>query len=399
MTDFTSYDSIDFLNNDSFIRWLLKLDIKDKEFWDAFVENHPDKKEAINEAIEIFNQFNFEHQELTLPEIFEVWNNIEYQAKKRRNTNARILKYAAVFILVFCTGAFSYYLFSKTTAQNDFQAMDIASVATNQAQIISSNGATIPLASRDSEIKYDAAGEKIIVDNDTIEQQNPTESPVTNRVIIPYGRSSQLTLSDGTQVWLNAGSQLIYPSVFSDKQREVLLIGEAFFNVVKNEQKPFVVRTEPADITVYGTSFDVSAYPDDPIFQTVLVSGSVGIETKRSNMFSRSDKQMLKPNQMFALDKTSYVNTINRVKVVHYTSWKEGMINCEKQDLSRVVRLLERYYNQRIRIKDPLLGTYKISGKLDLKNDISEVLDVLSAFVPIDWGQKQNGEYFIVEPN
>ena len=106
----------------------------------------------------------------------------------------------------------------------------------------------------------------------------------------------------------------------------------------------------------------------------------------------------LVPNQMFYLDKESGVNYVNNVEVATYTSWKDGMFNCEKLDLSRVVRRLERYYNKQIHIKDPLIGTYKISGKLDLKGDISQVLDVIQSFVPIDWGKQQNGDYFIVKP-
>ncbi|WP_321367980.1 FecR domain-containing protein [uncultured Draconibacterium sp.] len=399
MNKYKLYSSTDFLNDDSFIQWLLKSDSDAELYWDTFIEEHPEKKEEIEEAVEIYNHFKFAHEELTLDEVFAIWNNAKHKSVEKKFSFLTVLKYAAVFVLVFATGALSYYWYNNAAEKAEFTIAENEPLNFNEAQIILSDGKSIPLNSKESEIKYDATGENVIIDNDTIRQQKIAEEQITNRVIIPYGKSSQVTLSDGTRVWLNAGSQLMYPSVFDEKQREVLLIGEAYFEVERNVEVPFIVRTEHADVEVLGTSFDVLAYPDDQMFQTVLVTGSVSVETKKSGLLTGKDKMVLVPNQMFYLDKESGVNYVNNVEVASYTSWKEGMFDCDKQDLNRVVRRLERYYNKRIHIKDPLLGTYKISGKLDLKSDISEVLDVIQAFVPIDWGKQQNGDYFIVKPN
>lgn len=398
MNKYKLYSSTDFLNDDSFVKWLLKSDHDAEMFWDTFVEEHPEKKNEIEEAVEIYNHFKFTREDLTLEEVFAIWNNVKHKSVEKRFSFLTVLKYAAVFVLVFTTGALSYYLYNNATKENEFTIAENKPLNFNEAQIILSDGKSVPLNSKESEIKYDATGEQVIIDNDTIRQAKKEAEPTINRVVIPYGKSSQVTLSDGTQVWLNAGSQLVYPSVFKERQREVLLIGEAYFNVAHNAKVPFVVRTEHADIEVLGTSFDVLAYPDDKMFQTILVTGSVSIETKSKGLLSGKNKMVLEPNQMFYLDKESGVNYVNNVDVATYTSWKEGMFNCDKLDLSRVVRRLERYYNKQIHIKDPLIGTYKISGKLDLKGDISEVLDVIQSFVPIDWGKQQNGDYFIVKP-
>ena len=398
MNKYKLYSSTDFLNDDSFVKWLLKSDHDAEMFWDTFVEEHPEKKNEIEEAVEIYNHFKFTSEDLTLEEVFAIWNNVKHKSVEKRFSFLTVLKYAAVFVLVFTTGALSYYLYNNATEETEFTIAENKPLNFNEAQIILSDGKSVPLNSKESEIKYDATGEQVIIDNDTIRQAKKEAEPTINRVVIPYGKSSQVTLSDGTQVWLNAGSQLVYPSVFKERQREVLLIGEAYFNVAHNAKVPFVVRTEHADIEVLGTSFDVLAYPDDKMFQTILVTGSVSIETKSKGLLSGKNKMVLEPNQMFYLDKESGVNYVNNVDVATYTSWKEGMFDCDKLDLSRVVRRLERYYNKQIHIKDPLIGTYKISGKLDLKGDISEVLDVIQSFVPIDWGKQQNGDYFIVKP-
>ena len=398
MNKYKLYSSTDFLNDDSFVKWLLKSDHDAEMFWDTFVEEHPEKKNEIEEAVEIYNHFKFTSEDLTLEEVFAIWNNVKHKSVEKRFSFLTVLKYAAVFVLVFTTGALSYYLYNNATEETEFTITENKPLNFNEAQIILSDGKSVPLNSKESEIKYDATGEQVIIDNDTIRQAKKEAEPTINRVVIPYGKSSQVTLSDGTQVWLNAGSQLVYPSVFKERQREVLLIGEAYFNVAHNAKVPFVVRTEHADIEVLGTSFDVLAYPDDKMFQTILVTGSVSIETKSKGLLSGKNKMVLEPNQMFYLDKEGGVNYVNNVDVATYTSWKEGMFDCDKLDLSRVVRRLERYYNKQIHIKDPLIGTYKISGKLDLKGDISEVLDVIQSFVPIDWGKQQNGDYFIVKP-
>jgi hypothetical protein len=388
MNKYKLYSSTDFLNDDSFVKWLLKSDHDAEMFWDTFVEEHPEKKNEIEEAVEIYNHFKFTSEDLTLEEVFAIWNNVKHKSVEKRFSFLTVLK----------TGALSYYLYNNATEETEFTITENKPLNFNEAQIILSDGKSVPLNSKESEIKYDATGEQVIIDNDTIRQAKKEAEPTINRVVIPYGKSSQVTLSDGTQVWLNAGSQLVYPSVFKERQREVLLIGEAYFNVAHNAKVPFVVRTEHADIEVLGTSFDVLAYPDDKMFQTILVTGSVSIETKSKGLLSGKNKMVLEPNQMFYLDKESGVNYVNNVDVATYTSWKEGMFDCDKLDLSRVVRRLERYYNKQIHIKDPLIGTYKISGKLDLKGDISEVLDVIQSFVPINWGKQQNGDYFIVKP-
>lgn len=398
MKNFSNYSSTDFLKEDSFIRWIMKSDKCAVEFWDRYISENPKRKDEIDEAIEIFNHFSFVQEGLTVEEIFTLWHNIKHHSEYKKSLIFNVLKYAAIFILVFTTGVFSLYFYNKLNT-NEFIIAENNPVSINEAQLILSDGKIVPLYHKDSEIKYDTSGEKVIINNDTIAQGQTQQKPVLNRVIIPYGKSSQITLSDGTKVWLNAGSQLMYPSVFAKNQREVLLIGEAFFEVVRNEESPFIVRVDCVDIEVLGTSFDISAYPDDNIFETVLVSGSVSVFLKKEGFLSGKEKVVLNPNQMIVLNKKEGIGKVSEVDVSVYTSWKDGMFQFERKDLNRILRKLERYYNKKIHIKDPLLGGYKISGKLDLKSSLSEVLDVIQLTVPIDWGKQKNGDYFIVKPN
>ena len=344
MKDFSNYCSTDFLNEDSFIRWIMKSDKSAFEFWDQYIKENPTQKDEIDEAFEIFNHLRFVHEELTVEEIFALWDNVKHHSEHKKYGIYNVLKYAAIFLLVFATGVFSYHFYNKLNT-NEFTIAESIPVNFDEAQLILSDGKTVPLLLKDSEIKYNTTGEKVIINNDTITQERAQQKSKLNRVIIPYGRSSQVMLSDGTKVWLNAGSQLMYPSVFSKNQREVLLIGEAFFDVIRNEESPFIVRTDFVDIEVLGTNFDVSAYPDDRIFETILVSGSISVEIKKEGFLSGKEKVVLNPNQMISLNKKEGVSKVSEVDVSVYISWKDGMLKFEKQDLSRVLRKLERYYN------------------------------------------------------
>ena len=398
MKKFANYSSTDFLNEDTFIAWIMKSDKSAIDFWEQYIKENPSKKEEIEEALEMFSHFRFIHEELTLDEIFTMWNNVKHDSVKKRIGVFSILKYAAIFILIFSTGVLSYYFYTKSNT-SESTIVENNPVNVEKAQIVLSDGKSIPLNQKDSEIKYDTSGEKVIINQDTITQESTPQKSNLNRVIIPYGKSSLITLSDGTKVWLNAGSQLMYPSLFMQKKREVLLIGEAFFEVTKNKEKPFIVRTELVDVEVLGTSFDVSAYADDKIFETVLVKGSVNVGIKKDGLLAGKEHVVLLPNQRIAFNKEENTSKVSDVNTTFYTSWKERMFQFEKEDLNRILRKLERYYNKKIHLKDPLLGGYKISGKLDLKNSLSEVLDVIQMTVPIDWGKQKNGDYFIVKSN
>src|SRR4030042_4196381 len=124
---------------------------------------------------------------------------------------------------------------------------------------------------------------------------NKQTEMVYNEVFVPLGARSQVTLSDGTKVWLNAGSKLKYPMNFSEASREVNLEGEAYFDVVRMKDKLFIVKTSDINIKVYGTKFNVKSYPEENIIQTTLVEGSLSVEP----LWNREGKEpvYLKPNQ------------------------------------------------------------------------------------------------------
>jgi transmembrane sensor len=176
----------------------------------------------------------------------------------------------------------------------------------------------------------------------------------------------------------------------------VMLIGEAYFDVAKNPEKPFIVRASDIHVQVLGTRFDISAYPEDKMIQTVLEEGKVTLKYSGKGILNREYSVDMVPNQKIEFNKSTGESKSQMVDVSKYISWKEGMLEFEKADLIRALKQVERYYDVKIRLADPMIGLYKLSGKLDLKDEPEEVLNVIKLTVPIDWQKKSNGDFVII---
>jgi len=250
-----------------------------------------------------------------------------------------------------------------------------------------------------------------------------------NEIIVPLGAKSQVTLSDGTKVWLNAGSKLRYPVTFLKSTREVYLDGEAFFDVTKTNKRLFIVKTSKLNIKVYGTQFNVKSYADENSIQTTLVKGSVAIES-----IDKSEKQtiFLKPNQSATYYKTlpnktlsdnlsakktsntiaqSTQNTednkisestkkivlVPKVDPLPITSWKDTRWVIVGEDLSHLVVKLERRYNVKISFESENLKNYKFSGIL-AEETFEQVLKIIQISAPIKFSIKSNNVVFSEDP-
>lgn len=397
MDKYKDYTSEDFLANDSFIHWLKEGDKESQEYWKKIMEKHPSKKKEIEQAKEVFKILQVEQDHLEINDIYKILNTLQKQAKTEKNRFfIQFMKYAAIFVLVFASGALSYYLFQQSN-QYHYELADETSIADDEAKIILGDGSQISLEQKISEISYNHEGNQLVINNDTINQILGDEKESINRIIIPYGKKSMIELSDGTKVWLNAGSQLVYPSRFLKKNRQVLLIGEAYFDVERDEARPFIVQTKDVNVNVLGTKFDVSAYPEDKYVETILEEGKVCLHFTGKNMLERDRKIVMEPNQKITLDRENGETMMNMVDVNMFTSWKDGMFIFEREDLIRAVKKIERYYNIKIRLADPLIGGFLLSGKLDLKKQPEEVLNVIKLTVPIDWHKKSNGDFVLLK--
>ncbi|GAA3583401.1 FecR family protein [Snuella lapsa] len=201
------------------------------------------------------------------------------------------------------------------------------------------------------------------------------------QVTTAIGGKEQVVLPDGTKVLLNANSEIQYPKVFKDDIREVTLIGEALFEVVRNEHKPLVVKTyNGLAVRVLGTVFNVKSYPDDKEVQTTLVSGKV--EVIKDN--NSKAPIVLKPFQQAAYNKKDKKLIVDTVNALDAISWKDNKLIFNETPLEQVVQDLQRKYNVTFKIISKELLDYKYSGTFD-NLTIKECMRLLKVSSPIDY--------------
>ena len=257
--------------------------------------------------------------------------------------------------------------------------------AENSTRIILQNGEEITINKAQSQIRYDAKGENIEIDSDQkIVQKIVDEKAVFNTVIVPHGKRTQIILSEGTKVWLNSGSKLIYPAVFAKNKREVYLDGEAVFDVVHLNDRSFVVSTKDFDLKVLGTVFNVCAYSDDQNSSAVLEQGKIELINRRSSVLL-NEHLMILPGTMAVFDPNQNTFEKQQVNPQKYLSWREGYLIFNSEKLGNIIKKLGRYYNKEMVITDNQLKDETFSGYLDLKNSPEEVLSVINETTPLSF--------------
>ena len=197
-----------------------------------------------------------------------------------------------------------------------------------------------------------------------------------NRLVVPEGKRADITLSDGSRVWINSGSVFTFPTAFEEGERRVSIEGELYIDVTPDPERPFIVHNALFDTRVLGTSFDVNAYCDsDRPASVVLVHGAVEITT------GDGEQVQLESNDMFSLKAGNY--TVVKVDPSQYVSWKDGLFTFSSGTLERVIAQIAAYYRVEI-VCDPDVRELCCSGKLVLFDDLSDTLDVLSDILPIN---------------
>ena len=374
-----------YIDNPLFIKWVYDPDENVSEYWEFYLKKHPDEKVFLYQLKNELAIFRISGQTLSEERKKILSEKIANQIKEKqrgfriRKIGQFMLKYAALAVLFMSIGAGLVYYFDQDQPDiTDFIPYFEMTEMSGNPTLVLSDGSNVNLNKTESTVDY-ASSEQIIVNEDSIipvVNDGSKMEAIPNQLVVPYGSRAKVVLNDRSVVWLNAGSRLIYPSAFKGKEREVLLFGEAFFQVEKDESKPFIVRTADYHIRVLGTQFNVSAYPGDATSQTVLTEGSIELNMNESSWFDRG--VVLNPNELFSLNKKDNETKIQKVQPEEYVLWKDGIIKFENEDLSRVLKKIERFYNIQIKLGDPLDGSIKMDGKLNLKEDKYEVLHYVS---------------------
>lgn len=210
-------------------------------------------------------------------------------------------------------------------------------------------------------------------------------------ISVPAGQRINLTLSDGTNVWLNARTSLSYPMKFSKKNRQVVLDGEAYFEVAKDKSKPFIVQTDKYNVEVLGTTFDVEAYAETGEFETTLMSGSV----KVASAANPEEAMTLKPdNKVYLKDGQLLVTTVDDYNPYR---WKEGLICFKNESFVSIMKDFEKYYGLTIRVNNKNVQKYVYTGKFRQTDGIDYALRVLQKDIKFTYQRDDENQIIYIE--
>jgi len=295
-----------------------------------------------------------------------------FRQMKSRETRKKHLRYlvrisVAACLVIAC--GLLYFFRQETEVQPVVTTREPAEPrpAEMKAILVKTDGQEILLGKQNQKLQ-EKNGMWITADSNGLEytrrQAVTSDTEASNTLIVPRGGMYLLTLSDSTRVWLNADSRLEYPLAFSGNMREVKLKGEAYFEVVKNAEAPFVVKTDLGDIKVLGTQFNVKCYPEEPVIATTLVSGKVSFTNPALSPAT------LRPGQQLTYKKGADRAVLRPVNVRNYVGWRENLLVFQSEPLENIMQVLSRWYDTQSIFENDRLKQLEFSGNLDKYTDI-----------------------------
>jgi transmembrane sensor len=215
-------------------------------------------------------------------------------------------------------------------------------------------------------------------------QTSPSAQLIYTTVAANYGQISKVVLPDSSVIWINSGSTIRYNNQFSATNRDIDLIGEAFFKVHKNKELPLIVSSADLKVKVLGTEFSMMAYPEENSIQVVLEKGKVELTSTSHSNF----RQEMKPGELASFNKEKKELALSTVNTILYTSWKDGMINIYNLPLSELVIKLEKRYNQKFVVDDEIKN---LPYTFTIKNEnLNNILSLMEKITPVDAIQRGN---------
>ena len=314
---------------------------------------------------------------------YKQYENIDVAGAFRRNQRRlyqnvpnrvlkRILPYAAVVLLLF--GGVFCFLMNRSGGVREEVPVAL-SAGGKYAELILANGQKVDLH-EGMEMKLRERSSNIQVKGNVVYYEENKDSVTLgeyNMIRTPLGGEYSLTLADGTKVWLNAMSELRYPVAFGEGVREVELKGEAYFEVEKNEGKPFIVKTDEFNVRVLGTSFNISAYLDSPLAHTTLCSGHVRIND-RTNPGKEVD---ILPGEQLLFHRDNREMSVREVDTDVFVSWREGFFQFDNNTVEEVFTILQRWYNIQVFYANVEVRQELFTGKLPRFDNLQIIIDLI----------------------
>lgn len=362
----------------------MKEDQNKSTLWEAFWHGHlhdEQVKELRNLPYEAFEtelkqrweKHSSKNSIFSKKERQDIIDQILLQERLEKQKRVKVFYYVAASLAILVLAYFAISIPKKEDSIVKIKQSIELRPGENKAILTLSNGKKISLGSFGNGLLTEDGHAKIYTSKKgalTYIAATETQQIQTNNITTPRGGQYNLTLADGTNIWLNAASSLTYPSSFQKgKPRVVELSGEGFFEVTHNAQEPFIVHYgNGIEAVVLGTSFNINTYSDEKAAYTTLVKGSLSVQSPQEK------KEVLKPGQqsVFRQGKTSIITA----DIEETIAWKEGWFLFNRMELQSIVRQLSRWYNIDFVITGTL-GNKQFSGIVSKSNNISEVLKIM----------------------
>lgn len=378
----------DFLKDKRFLRWQLAPDEELEAPWKDFVDKNPHLNNELQRAVNYLKKNGLNKSMLSEADRLRVLNKIQHtierstkRAKLRRVIQISVASCAAIVALIF---GINLFLSQEKEIKHSTEHELIIGNLLNKEDIqliIEDESLSFQ---NDVQMEFDENGKARITQANSKEKTVELPKCKKNTLIVPYGKRSTLTLSDGSKVWLNSGSVFEFPTQFTDSDREVYLSsGEMYIEVAQDSQKQFHVRTSNFNVKVYGTKFNVSTYTDSPQ-SVILVEGRISLQplNNRETFLSPNEQAVYSDNRAFITRK---------VDVSQFISWKSGFLSFDKTPMTEVLRQIERYYNISFNFdKDINLQKRTCSGKIYLSENLDNVMTTVGLLTSTIYTRKDN---------
>lgn len=318
------------------------------------------------------------------------------KAYKLRRRRIRLIGSIAASIVFMCgLGIFIYQTPGEQESIMDYVNTNVEGegAISDKVTLILGKENEIKIDEETDVVSYSKSGQNINVGSvKTINQNAMIEDrPIYNTLLVPYGKKIKTQLSDGTLVWLNSGSKLIYPAVFKGSKREVYIEGEAIFDVAHNKDKPFYVLSENQQIKVLGTVFGITNYVDEGEISTVLESGSVEIKySDGTNSKHPMEKFRITPGTKASYDKQTKSIMSEKVDVSSYFAWREGYMFFKNDGLRQIMNRIARYYNVKMVLPEDISETETYSGYLNLNDGLEKVMQSIKESTNVNYQIHEN---------
>lgn len=329
-----------------------------------------------------------EKEEIVLEEEINAgWSEVK-QKISRGNKKSRYMIFSAAAMLagVLLVSYFTLNIFHSS--QGDKLLVDIWEDSLNYENVKEVTLLTETqnvVLENDAEVKYGSDGDITVNEKEvSAAKTNDAEKKAKlNQIIVPHGKRTRLTFVDGTQLFVNSCSRVLYPAVFDENKREIFVEGEVYLDVAKDTSRPFFVRTEGFDVKVLGTSFNIKSYKEDKEASVVLVEGAVEMTAKHTNETVR-----LKPGEKLTIASDGL--SIMDVNVNEYIYWKENILYLGNYKYcGDILNNLSRYYGIKIKYNENI-GNIPIGGKLDVCESIEDVLEILKISIGVTYYKEDN---------